>query len=83
MEHRYEKHNDCRKDNCWVCDGGIAICEVCHLVEGSLTTECPGKPSWQEHNRAVYLGQEDFRDGRWQKGLVSRHSPVFYKRMQS
>jgi hypothetical protein len=38
---------------------------VCGLYEGSLTTECPGVPSYKDHAAKVYAGLEDFIDGKW------------------
>lgn len=30
--------------SCWLCDGGLAMCKVCGLVESELnvTPDCPG-----------------------------------------
>lgn len=43
MDHVYEKHENCTRDYCNVCEGGLAICTVCGGMEGSLLPECPGK----------------------------------------
>ncbi len=68
VEHDYytSESCDCTKDGyCNVCDGGLAICRVCGLTEGSLTTECPGYQCWREKNKDVYEGMIDFRNGEW------------------
>lgn len=65
MKHIYETHTDCRTPYCPVCDGGLAICTVCGLIEGSLTTDCPGQESWKQCGDAVYAGLIDFRNGEW------------------
>lgn len=57
----------------------LSICKVCGLIEGSLTTECPGVDSYKDHGDAVYKGLEDFRDGRWVPGAVSDCSPAKYR----
>lgn len=48
-----------------VVDGGLAICKVCGLMEGSLTTHCPGEMSISKHEE-IYAGNLDYRaDGGW------------------
>lgn len=79
MEHKWLVHKDCHRTFCEICLGGLSVCTVCGLIEGCLTSECPGEPSWEEHNEAVYHGEKDFRDGRWQEGVVSPHSPAYFK----
>ncbi len=53
---------------CMICDGGLFICAVCRLAEGSLTTQCCGRwvPALLEE--AIYAGSFDFRDGAWVVG---------------
>lgn len=83
-EHDYITPQTCgctgtsREGRCNICDGGLALCRVCGLTEGCLTTECPGEPSYAEHGDAVYRGERDFAGGRWQEGVCSRHSPAHY-----
>ena len=60
---------------CMVCDGGLGICTVCHCIEGSLATECPGFDCWKEYGDRIYQGKIDFRDGRWVEGQISICSP--------
>ncbi|KVV40825.1 hypothetical protein WT27_12910 [Burkholderia territorii] len=53
-----------------VCEGGLGICKVCGLGEGSLTTECPGERSGAKADD-VYAGKIDYVDGRWQSGRLN------------
>lgn len=65
MKHKPVVHNPCiNEDFCCICEGGLIICSVCGLAEGSLTTECPGETSANRID-AVYNGYIDFKDGRW------------------
>lgn len=61
-------HDKCTREYCNVCEGGLTICSRCRMVEGSLTTHCPGVDSYLEHGDAVYAGKEDFYDGSWVQG---------------
>lgn len=77
MQHQFRTREDCDccgDINCWVCEGGLFICKVCGLMEGSLTTDCPGVSSYPDHAQEVYQGLEDFVDGRWVP-RTSPHSP--------
>ncbi|QST02762.1 hypothetical protein IMZ31_19625 (plasmid) [Pontibacillus sp. ALD_SL1] len=49
----------------------IGICDVCGLVEGSLTTDCPGEPSYKQADE-VYERKLDYRS---EEGWVSKFSP--------
>jgi len=74
----HEMITDCGGDcggTCFVCCCGY--CNNCGLAEGCLTTECPGEPSFVEHGDDVYKGREDFVDGEWKQGLVSKYSPCY------
>jgi hypothetical protein len=46
---------------CVFCEGGLASCTTCGGAEGSLTTDCPGQRMTVVAERAVYLGELDFR----------------------
>ncbi len=49
-----------------VCDGNLTFCTVCKGGEGSLTTECCGRPMTEKEEYEVYnLGIRDFIDGIW------------------
>lgn len=64
-----------REGSCPYCDGGLFSCAVCGLVEGALTTECPGQPSYALMADEVYAGFADFHGGRWHN-TASPHSPT-------
>jgi len=70
-KHVWVTHCDCKTIGCPICDGGIAVCKVCGLIEGSLTTDCPGKKCHSIHGENVYRGLIDFVDGQW----VNESSP--------
>ena len=78
MDHTYEKHERCDVLHCVVCDGGLSICTTCGLVEGSLTSECPGVQSYSEKADDVYAGKIDFKSGRW-VNEPSDHSPAGWR----
>lgn len=59
--------------SCVVCD--CYVCARCHLLEGGLTSECPGVDSFADHADKVYQGEEDFVGGAWVTGACSPHSP--------
>ena len=47
-------------------NGELAFCTVCKGGEGSLTTECCGRPMTQDEEYHVYnIGDLDFVNGRW------------------
>jgi hypothetical protein len=79
-EHQYLESKECQPTHgedttvCNICDGGLAVCKVCGLFEGSLTTHCPGSKS---HGRSeeVYAGGVDFFHGEWTAGRASLHLP--------
>jgi hypothetical protein len=56
------KECDCGEVCCSICGGGLFICEVCGLAEGSLTTDCPGEPA-NKYDEDVYNGKVDYREG--------------------
>lgn len=49
---------------CMFCDGGLFACTVCGGIEGSLTTDCPGKRMTEAEQDEVYAGRKDYREGR-------------------
>lgn len=67
MEHDYITPEECNcdKEHCPVCIGGLAICKVCGLAEGCLTTHCPGERVNGDDQDAIYKGHVDFRNGAW------------------
>ena len=44
---------------------GLLSCTVCHGAEGSLATECPGRPMTPQQHDSVYQGKRDFVGGKW------------------
>ena len=60
---------------CSICDGGLSVCTVCGLIEGSLTTDCPGKPSHALYGDNIYAGKIDFKGGKW-VSECSPHTPA-------
>lgn len=80
MKHKWIEHKNCSSPGiCPICDGGLAACEVCGLIEGSLTTDCPGYRCWQEKGDDIYEGKIDFVNGQW-VNQPSPHSPAYYQK---
>lgn len=53
-------------DGCGYCaGGGLVSCVRCHGTEGTLPTECPGRPMSDREVNAVYRRALDFRAGTW------------------
>lgn len=65
MKHQLVAHQDCTILHCPICDGGLAVCEICEGMEGSLTTECPGVKMTIEQQDSVYNKHIDFYDRGW------------------
>ncbi len=66
MKHKWVEHKNCREPGlCPICDGGLFECEVCGLVEGSLTTDCPGYQCYAEKGDDIFQGKIDFVNGQW------------------
>jgi hypothetical protein len=64
-KHQWVEHKNCDRIGCPICDGGLAICKVCGLIEGSLTSECPGYQCYTSKSDDIYAGKLDFRNGQW------------------
>lgn len=65
----------CNADNgdyCFICNGGLACCNVCGGAEGSMPTDCPGYEMPSEVAEAVYAGEVDYsrREGWVQRSSV-------------
>jgi hypothetical protein len=62
-KHHWAHCHEC--NGCHLCRGGLGVCTVCHGIEGSLATDCPGERMTFEQDQAVYAGTLDFtrRDG--------------------
>ena len=65
MNHTKLIHENCEKQSCPYCDGGLFLCTICGGFEGSLTTECPGKQMTEYQEQSVCNGFVDFKNGRW------------------
>ena len=78
-QHTYVKHENCQNPYCMICDGGLALCEVCGGLEGGLPSECPGERMSNETQDKVYRGEIDFRNGAWVENAASSNSPASYR----
>lgn len=64
-EHVYRQCN-CFRYGCIFCDGGLSACTVCHGFEGTLTTECCGRPLTEDEEDRIYTKANlDYKDGKW------------------
>jgi hypothetical protein len=67
------------KDKCGCCNlCCLAICDVCGLFEGVLTTHCPERGVTGDESDLIYAGKLNFRGGLWLKES-SEHAPAFYR----
>lgn len=60
--------------SCMLCNGGLALCDVCGGLEGSLPTDCPGERMGQFIEDEVYAGRLDYRR---HEGWVPRMSLIW------
>lgn len=65
MNHSLIEHEHCEIPYCAICDGGLAVCQVCGCIEGSLASECPGVDCYFTHGDRIYNGEVDFIHGQW------------------
>lgn len=76
-EHQYI--NGC-KNKCGSCNlCCLAVCSICGLYEGALTTHCPNRPVSFEESEVIYQGFKNFRSGLW-LDECTEHSPAFRHR---
>lgn len=54
MSHRF---HSCTEENCFICLGGLSLCEICNCAEASLLTTCPEKIIDMETQDAIMKGQ--------------------------
>lgn len=67
------EQDQCMEGRCMFCDGGLAMCTVCHGAEGTLPTDCPGVPMTGEQEQAVWRQEMDFhRRHGWLHGTFVR-----------
>lgn len=55
----------CNAERCFVCDGGLALCEICGGAEASMPKDCPGYRLHAKRLDAIQDGKIDFIDGKW------------------
>ena len=53
-----------REGECFICDGDISYCVICHGAESSLPTDCPEKKMTDNQQIGVTNG-DDYKDGNW------------------
>lgn len=59
---------NCHEVNCCYCEGGLAFCTVCKGGEGSLTSECCGRPLTEVEEDQIYNKESlDFKRGQWRR----------------
>lgn len=64
--HGFENHEDERLDEtCYICNGGLAVCEVCKAGECELPEECPGRAMTAEERELICQGDLEFYLGCW------------------
>lgn len=63
--HWWVGHKNCSDRSCMLCEGGLALCGICHLAEGELTTECLGRLLTAEELEALHATDLDYKDGKW------------------
>lgn len=61
----HQLHQQCEDENCNVCRGGLALCEVCGGTEASLPTMCPGRKMTPDEADSVQAAHLDFNNGKW------------------
>jgi hypothetical protein len=58
-------------EHCYYCN--LAVCKICSLYEGALTTDCPGYYVTYGQSDEIYKGKIDFRDN---EGWVNKKNPT-------
>lgn len=59
-DHKLVEHKQCDREHCPICDGGLALCRICNGAEGSLPSDCPGRPMTDAEETQVYENDLDF-----------------------
>ena len=78
MKHIWDEcKSECDNEFCNICCGGLALCKVCGLYEGSLTTDCAGYRVKSDIGDQVYAGKLDFKDGKWIHACTIHMSHVY------
>lgn len=63
------KQHKCDKEDCFVCKGGLYLCDICGGAEAALPTDCPGKALEEEELRQISTGLLDFVNGEWKQSF--------------
>lgn len=63
--HQWIEHVNCHDWNCAICEGGLAFCGICGLVEGQLTTQCIGRELTEAERDRLGAEDVDYKDGAW------------------
>lgn len=72
--HTFLEHRACGVIGCPICDGGLAVCQVCGGAKTSLTSECPERRIGERRLLAIFVGDVDFKDGEWTSPVVRSSS---------
>lgn len=63
--HKLERHENCERQRCYICDGGLACCVTCGGAENSLPSHCPQRMMTATEIESVSDGDYDYVNGRW------------------
>jgi hypothetical protein len=63
-QHEHVLHK-CNGEDCIICRGGLASCDLCGGAEGTMPTHCPGERIPGNQAALIYQGTLDFKDGKW------------------
>lgn len=79
MKHTFVTPETCScKGNdsyCQICVGGLSLCSTCGLLEGALTTDCPGERVPSHKVDQIYSqGNLDYREA--EGGWVNKPNPT-------
>lgn len=62
---RVHEYHSCNDHDCYVCNGGLASCTVCHGGEIELALDCPGRPLTDEERKGITDGTLQYYWERW------------------
>lgn len=77
--HHWKHCTDRECRGCHLCHGGLAVCTICHGMEGGLPTDCPGRKMTGLEHGTVYEGRLDYQRGRGWVEEPSRNSPAYHR----
>lgn len=58
--HYLHRPSQCDRDQCFVCEGGLALCLTCGGAEASMPTDCPQALMGERRAAAVQAGALDY-----------------------